>query len=173
MSLRWNIYARVKTNVYKAFLIKGKWHAHDIMLSETYIYIHVHVCTHIYTYIYVYVYGTMSPSMDTSRTRGRIKSTERWMMVRYVELHIFPSYLSGFFFQTLKINLITLTTEFAKPVDIWGPISKPPSCSVRWTGLRRCSLFNSPGSWCLEGPGGTKVLEVAPWVLGPGLWPSP
>lgn len=138
--------------------------------------IHIYTRTCVCTYIYIYMCTYMAQCHPAWTHQGRgvelnLLRDEWWL--EYVELHIFPSYLSGFSFQTLKINLITLTTEFAKPVDIWGPISKPPSCSVRWTGLRRCSLFNSPGSWCLEGPGGTKVLEVAPWVLGPGLWPSP
>lgn len=40
------IYATFKTDVYKAILIKGKWHAHDKTLNKT-------IC--IYSYILIYI----------------------------------------------------------------------------------------------------------------------
>ena len=44
------IYATFKTDVYKAILIKGKWHAHDKTLNKT-----ICICSYILIYILYYV----------------------------------------------------------------------------------------------------------------------
>lgn len=139
------------------------------------VYIQYILCNIIYILVYntyVHIHSTKSPSKDMSQTRTwNWTYWDEWCL-DFVKLLIFSFIPFWLFLSNFELTGWRWPSSWQ---SLWTPSGQSPSRSahsVRWMGLRRWSLFNSPWSWCLEGLRGTQVLEEAPCILEPGLWPG-